>query len=310
MVKRCVKYCTVQSFRCTYSVFRILRIIVLCICPGPVPEALTEFPKSVQLSFLEACVAKHIEDSSWEKIALQRTDSLMESVFRDDKQDRAKFILKIAEKIIVSILDQFDPDRLPADGSSGTVDQLKDKLSNALTVVMSTLDDNEDEQIQDLKDRCQHVVAICSGVPMAGRDTLEDVLQALLSDPAAAVYRVFNSSAAGKVLQEHAEALNQDMQAAKDALVSLAEAEESFKGQIAVWAPYMQGQEEEENAVPAKIETLQGLCKKLTAALKAGGADDSAKIKAVTRLNEFLETLQNACYKNVLSFLENPASQM
>ncbi|CAE7287726.1 unnamed protein product [Symbiodinium necroappetens] len=97
----------------------------------------------------------------------------------DNDPERAKFILKVIEKMMASILDRFDPDSLPSDGTGGSADELK-----------------------EFKDKCQRVVAICSGMPMAGQDTLQDAIHAVVTEPSAEIYRVFNANAAGKILQD------------------------------------------------------------------------------------------------------------
>ena len=67
---------------------------------------------------------------------------------------------------------------------------------------MSQLDEADHEKIQEFKDKCQRVVAICSGMPMAGQDTLQDAIHAVVTEPSAEIYRVFNANAAGKILQD------------------------------------------------------------------------------------------------------------
>ena len=49
-------------------------------------------------------------------------------------------------------------------------------------------------------------------MPMPGHDTLQEAIHALVTEPSAEIYGVFNASSAGKMLQDHADVLNYEMQ--------------------------------------------------------------------------------------------------
>ena len=262
-------------------------------------QAVRKFPKGVQQSFMEADLAQLIEKEEWHTIGERISSSSLESAFEDDAE-ADKFATKIVEKAMAVILDAHDPDRVPSDANLDDITKAAaDSLADTLTILSK-------DTHQPLKIKCQMIISLCLGEPPQGHETLDQAIHAVATDPTSEVYRVFGATACGKALSEKADLMNQELQAAKNAMISLLECEKTFPLLSSDWAQYLAGSLLD--GMPEKVEALHAQCKKFYGAARADNVAEGAKQKASASFFHFLEPLMTTALQQVLTFLKIPAA--
>ena len=265
------------------------------------------FPKNVKQTFLESVIPNCVESQNWALLGTMLSENSLNEMYGPDSTAAEELTVSVAESALGTILGKHDS-KDEAQSADELVAAAAKQMSEALKlVVASPLPANVQEPLG-------YVVSICDATLSDPEqpDKLEMALQIIMASEKKPVYRAFLSWDVGNKILKSADAVNNRLQAQKDALNQACLCQEALtslaKGE-AFQAFFQNGDEAAWSEVKALVNDMEKHCEKFMHAVSPPFTQTALQ-EAIAAFNTAAAQMLQAGLNHLMNFMKLVAGQL